>query len=34
MKYFWNEYLALVKDVDRPRGEGRYVPKNKIGIKS
>lgn len=34
MKHFWNEYLALVKDVDHPRGEGRYVPKNKIGIKS
>lgn len=34
MKYFWNEYLAFIKDVDNPRGEGKYVPKNKIGIKS
>nr|WP_026073948.1 NuoF family protein [Acetivibrio cellulolyticus] len=34
MKHFWNEYLAFVKDVDHPRGEGRYTPKNKIGMKS
>lgn len=34
MKYFWNEYLAFVKDVDHPRGEGKFVPKNKIGLKS
>ncbi len=34
MKYFWNEYLEFVKDEDNPRGEGKYVPKNKIGIKS
>ncbi len=34
MKHFWNEYLAYVKDVDHPRGEGRYIPKNKIGMKS
>ncbi|MHB1394940.1 MAG: NADH-ubiquinone oxidoreductase-F iron-sulfur binding region domain-containing protein [Clostridia bacterium] len=34
MKHFWDEYLALVKDVDHPRGEGRYTAKNKIGIKS
>lgn len=34
MKHFWNEYLDLVKDVDHPRGEGKYVPKNKIGMKS
>ncbi|HEX3029070.1 MAG TPA: NADH-quinone oxidoreductase subunit NuoF [Clostridia bacterium] len=34
MKHFWNEYTELVKDVDHPQGEGRYVPKNKIGMKS
>ncbi|WP_083258527.1 NADH-quinone oxidoreductase subunit NuoF [Cellulosilyticum sp. I15G10I2] len=34
MKHFWNEYIELVKDVDSPQGEGKYVPKNKIGIKS
>jgi NADH:ubiquinone oxidoreductase, NADH-binding (51 kD) subunit len=31
MKYFWNEYLAFIKDVDHPRGEGKYMAKNKIG---
>jgi NADH-quinone oxidoreductase subunit F/NADP-reducing hydrogenase subunit HndC len=34
MKNFWNEYLNLIKDEDHPRGEGKYVPKNKIGMKS
>ncbi len=34
MKHFWKEYLAFIKDVDAPQGEGRYVPKNKIGIRS
>lgn len=34
MKHFWNEYLAFIKDMDHPEGEGRYVPKNKIGMKS
>lgn len=34
MKDFWNEYLDFVKDVDHPQGEGKYVPKNKIGMKS
>ncbi|MDF2546006.1 MAG: dehydrogenase [Anaerosolibacter sp.] len=34
MKHFWDEYVALVKDEDHPQGEGRYVPKNKIGMKS
>ncbi len=34
MKHFWHEYVALVKDVDHPRGEGKYVPRNKIGIKT
>lgn len=34
MKHFWNEYLSFVKDVDHPRGEGKFVAKNKIGIKS
>jgi NADH:ubiquinone oxidoreductase subunit F (NADH-binding)/(2Fe-2S) ferredoxin len=33
MKHFWNEYLAFIKDVDNPRGEGKYTAKNKIGIK-
>lgn len=34
MKYFWNEYMDFVKDVDHPQGEGRYTAQNKIGIKS
>jgi NADH:ubiquinone oxidoreductase subunit F (NADH-binding)/(2Fe-2S) ferredoxin len=34
MKHFWNEYLAFVNDIDHPRGEGKFVPKNKIGMKS
>ncbi len=34
MKYFWDDYLAFIKDVDHPRGEGKYKAKNKIGIKS
>jgi NADH:ubiquinone oxidoreductase subunit F (NADH-binding) len=34
MKHFWHEYTALVKDVDHPRGEGRHVARNKIGIKT
>ena len=34
MKHFWNEYLAFVKDIDNPQGEGKYTPKNKIGMKS
>jgi NADH-quinone oxidoreductase subunit F/NADP-reducing hydrogenase subunit HndC len=34
MKYFWDEYLALIKDVDHPEGEGKYKAPNKIGIKS
>lgn len=29
MKYFWDEYMDFVKDVDHPRGEGRYKPENK-----
>lgn len=28
MKHFWNEYLAFIKDVDHPRGEGKYMAKN------
>jgi len=28
MKHFWDEYLAFVKDVDHPQGEGKYEPKN------
>lgn len=34
MKHFWNEYLAFIKDIDHPEGEGKYKPKNKIGINS
>jgi len=34
MKHFWDEYLALIKDVDHPQGEGKYAAKNKIGLKS
>ncbi|MEG6523781.1 NADH-ubiquinone oxidoreductase-F iron-sulfur binding region domain-containing protein [Desulfotomaculum sp. 1211_IL3151] len=34
MKHFWHEYLAFVQDIDHPQGEGKYVPKNKIGLKS
>lgn len=34
MKHFWNEYVAFIKDVDNPRGEGKYAAKNKIGIRS
>lgn len=34
MKHFWHEYMAFIEDVDHPRGEGKYVPKNKIGLKS
>ncbi|HWQ31182.1 MAG TPA: NADH-quinone oxidoreductase subunit NuoF [Negativicutes bacterium] len=29
MKYFWEEYMDFIKDVDHPRGEGRYKPENK-----
>ena len=32
MKYFWDEYMELVKDVDHPRGEGKYKPENKPQI--
>ena len=34
MKYFWDDYLALIKDVDNPQGEGKFEVKNKIGIES
>lgn len=34
MKHFWNEYLAFVRDVDHPRGEGRYKAKNRIGTRT
>ena len=34
MKHFWDEYLAFIKDEGHPQGEGRYTPKNKIGMKS
>ncbi|HEX2926349.1 MAG TPA: NuoF family protein [Ruminiclostridium sp.] len=34
LNHFWNEYLDFVKDVDSPRGEGKFVPKNKIGMES
>ncbi|WP_432405260.1 NADH-quinone oxidoreductase subunit NuoF [Wukongibacter sp. M2B1] len=29
MKHFWEEYLALIKDVDCPTGESEYTAKNK-----
>jgi NADH:ubiquinone oxidoreductase subunit F (NADH-binding) len=32
MKYFWDEYMALVKDVDHPRVEGRHKLENKPQI--
>jgi NADH:ubiquinone oxidoreductase subunit F (NADH-binding)/(2Fe-2S) ferredoxin len=31
MKHFWNEYLALIKDVDNYQEEGRYIATNKDG---
>lgn len=34
MKYFWDEYLDFIKNEDGPRGKGKYVPKNTIGVKS
>ena len=34
LKHFWDEYLDFIKDIDTPRGEGRYEAKNKIGVKS
>ncbi len=34
MRHFWDEYMAFIKDEDHPQGEGKYLPKNKIGIKS
>ncbi|MDP4180967.1 MAG: NADH-quinone oxidoreductase subunit NuoF [Bacillota bacterium] len=30
LKHFWEEYMAFIKDVDNPRGEGRHIAKNKI----
>jgi NADH-quinone oxidoreductase subunit F/NADP-reducing hydrogenase subunit HndC len=29
MKYFWDEYMGFIKDVDHPQGEGKYNPENK-----
>lgn len=34
MKYFWDEYLAFIKDIDTPQGEGKYKAENKTAIKS
>jgi NADH-quinone oxidoreductase subunit F/NADP-reducing hydrogenase subunit HndC len=34
MKYFWDEYTALVKDNGQPQDEERHTPKNKIRPKS
>ncbi len=34
MRYFWDEYMDFVTDADHPRGEGKYIAKNKIGSKS
>ncbi len=33
MKYFWDEYMALIKGSDHPQGEGKYKPKNQVGVK-
>ncbi|MBS4026084.1 MAG: NAD(P)H-dependent oxidoreductase subunit E [Clostridia bacterium] len=30
MKHFWDEYMALIKDIDHPQGEGKYAAKNKL----
>jgi NADH-quinone oxidoreductase subunit F/NADP-reducing hydrogenase subunit HndC len=32
MKHFWDEYMAFIKDVDHPQGEGKYVAKNKLAM--
>lgn len=32
MKYFWNEYMELIKDVDHPQGEGKYKAQNRERI--
>lgn len=29
MKYFGDEYVAFIKDIDHPQGEGKYTAKNK-----
>lgn len=29
MKYFWDEYMDFIKDVDHPQGEGKYKAENK-----
>ncbi|MBS4538177.1 SLBB domain-containing protein [Clostridium sp. D2Q-11] len=29
LENFWDEYLAFIKDIDHPQGEGKYVDKNK-----
>ncbi len=29
MKYFWDEYMDYIKDVDHPAGKGKYTAKNK-----
>lgn len=34
MKYFWDEYLELIKDADKPKETGKFAAKNKVGIKS
>jgi NADH:ubiquinone oxidoreductase subunit F (NADH-binding)/(2Fe-2S) ferredoxin len=34
MKHFWSEYMAFIKDVDHPQGEGKYEPKNKNKVKA
>lgn len=34
MQFFFDEYLAFIKDIDHPQGEGKFDAKNKIGIKS
>ena len=32
MKHFREEYIAYIKDVDHPQGEGKYVAKNKDDV--
>lgn len=34
LKYFWDEYLAFIKDEDHPQGEGKYTIKNKTKVKN
>ena len=33
MKYFWDEYLSLLKDLDESQGRGKSKIENRLGIK-